>query len=138
MENLLTVVILLVIALNSKGNQLTHLMVIGCLMASVIETANIDIALYYALNLILLSFLAQQAIKLRSTSSLLYAIIMIIQMCICLALFTDWGESLNDTIQTIAIFITDKVSILTIVLAIAGSDNIISKAFNGTSNEAKN
>ena len=136
MENTAIAIILLLINQHSKGNQLTHIMIVGCLVATMIEGLNIDIAFYYALNAILLSLLAQHALKLKSTSAFLYAIMMIIQMSICVVLFTDYGESLNNTFQEFALYITDKAGIITILLAVSGSDNIISRKFTGAKNEA--
>ena len=129
MENSITAIILLLIALKSNDNQLTYLMVVGCISASVIEETINDISLYYFLIGILLSFLVQFSIKIRSTSAFIYAIIMCIQMAICLVLFTDYSEALNAILEDRAIFITASASVLTITLSITGSDNQITRLF---------
>ena len=130
MDNLLTAVILYIIALNSKSNKLTYLMILGCLAAWLIDSLDFDIALYYSLNAILFSLLSLYAVNIRSTSSVFYAILMIIQMFICLVLVPDCGEAGNSFIQGAAIYITGEALIIMMLIGVAGSENTISNSFS--------
>jgi len=134
MENLYTAIILFVIALNSKYNQLTYLMITGCLVAWLIDSANFDIALYYCLNAVLFSLLSLCAININSNSALTYAIIVLCQMFFCLTLIPSWGDAGNSFIQNTVTYVNDDVLILILLLGISGSDNVISNGFNNNRN----
>ena len=130
MDNAITAVILFIIALKSKNNQLTYLMILGCLVAWLIDWLDFDIALYYSLNAILFSLLALSAAKLKNTSALFYAIIMLWQMFFCLLLIPSWGNTGNTLIQNTVIYLTDEILILTLLLGVSGSENSISNGLN--------
>ena len=132
MDNAIAAVILFIITLKSKNNQLTYLMIVGCLVAWLIDWLNFDIALYYSLNAILFSLLALSAVKLKNTSSIFYAIIMLIQMFFCLLLIPSWGEAGNTLIQNTVIYYNDGILIITLLLGVSGSENAISNGFNNS------
>jgi hypothetical protein len=133
MDNLYTAIILFIIALKSKSNQLTILMIVGCLVAWLIDYLDFDIALYYSLNAILFALLALSAVKLKNTSALFYAIIMLWQMFFCLVLIPSWGEIGNSILQDTIIYLTDEILIITLLLGVTGSENSISNGFNNIS-----
>ena len=163
MDNLVTASILFVIASKSTNNRLTYLIITGCLVAWLIDVGpliieaarqllygelsmsdanefltdndefDFDIALYYSLNAILYSLLALSAVKLKSTSSIFYAILMLWQMFFCLVLIPSWGEAGNALTQNAAIYYNDKMLVIIILTGIAGSGNSISHAFNSYS-----
>ena len=164
MDNLITAAILFVIASKSTNNRLTYLIITGCLVAWLIDVGpliieaarqllygelsmsdanefltdndefDFDIALYYSLNAILYSLLALSAVKLKSTSALFYAILMLVLMFFCLLLTPNWGEAGNAFMQNRIIFHTQHQYILLIALGVTGSDNTISSGFNVANN----
>jgi hypothetical protein len=134
MENLLIGILLLSFAFLSGGKKLPYLMAVGCFSAAIIEELNFDIALYYSFNAILLSLLAFYAIKIKSTSSLTYAIIMIIQMLFCMMLIPDWGISLNTSIQNAAIYYNDYLLIAVVVIGVIGIDDTITNTDYSSNN----
>ena len=134
MDNLVTAAILFVIASKSTNNRLTYLIITGCLVAWLIDYLDFDIALYYSLNAILYSLLALSAVKLKSTSALFYASIMLVLMFFCLLLIPNWGEAGNTFMQDRIIFHTQHQYILLIALGVTGSDNTISSGFNVANN----
>ena len=159
MDNLITAAILFMIASKSTNNRLTYLIITGCLVAWLIDVGpliteaarqllygelsisdanefltdndefDFDIALYYSLNAILYSLLALSAVKLKSTSSIFYAILMLWQMFFCLVLIPSWGEAGNALIQNTVIYLTDEILIIMLLLGVSGSENLISNGF---------
>jgi hypothetical protein len=134
MENLLIGMLLLSFAFLSGGKKLPYLMAAGCFSAAIIEALNFDIALYYSFNAILLSLLAFYAIKIKSTSSLTYAIIMTIQMLFCIVLIPDWGYSANALIQNAAIYYNDYLLIAVVVIGVIGIDDTITNTDYSSNN----
>ena len=129
MDNLLIAVALLAIALKSTNNQLTYLMLTGCLIASLIELIEFDIALSYSLYLLLLSSLVLYSLKINTTTSRFYCILMLVQMFLCLLLIPDWNGG-NDAIQRFALYFTDEMAIYTLLIGVTGRGNRVSNYFN--------
>jgi hypothetical protein len=134
MENLLIGMLLLSFAFLSGGKKLPYLMAVGCFSAAIIEWLNFDIAVYYSLSAILLALLAHYAIKIKSTSSLTYAILMILNMLFCIMLIPDWGYSANTLIQNAAIYYNDYLLIAVVVIGVIGIDDTITNTDYSSNN----
>ena len=132
MDNLLISWLLITFALLSSKPKLTFIMSIGCSVAALIEYFDFDIVIFYSLNAILLSLLASEAIKIKSTSSLTYAILMIIQMLFCVMLIPDWGYSANILIQDAAIYYNDYLLIAVVLIGVIGTDDTITNTDNSS------
>lgn len=130
MENIIIAVVLLAIAWKSTKNDLTYLMITGCMVAWLIDWLDFDIALYYSINSTLFALLGLYAVKLKTTSSIIYAIIMLIQVFFCLLLIPDWGNAGNTIIQNLAIYLNDGILTSILLLGVTGSGNSISNGFN--------
>ena len=124
--NLIVTITMLLLCLSVKDKSLLLLIALPCVAFELIYMANMDIALYYAVNAMVCMFTAVIAVSvIKSTSAKTLAIFLSAQSLLCLALVPDWGFSINEWLQFKLSDFNDILVIILIALGVAGSDNTI-------------
>ena len=108
-----------------KCVSLLVLVAVEAIASHSLYSANIDIAVYYMLGAfmsVMISWIAAKYI--RTNSSRVYSVIILIQAFICLSLVPDWTYSINEFLQYKLDAYGDIIIQVSIVLGIVSNDRI--------------
>lgn len=123
MENLIVIIPMLYLLRSAKDKRLLFLIIGSCSLIQIVFMSNMDIALYYGVCAMISVFTALIALfKIKTTSSKVLAVFMMMQAGMCLLLILDWSFTSNELLQfKLSQFNVILVFIL-IALGIASND----------------
>jgi len=121
-ENLIVVLAMRLLMTKASDNRLIYLIAASCALFELMFHANIDIALYYAVNATISAAIAFISIKyIKTLSAKVFSVFMLMQGALCLALIPDWSYTVNELLQFNLTQYNDILILVLIALGVTSS-----------------
>lgn len=124
-ENILIIIIMAAACFNSSEKRLPITIIIACMASIALYELPVDIAVYYAVSGLLCSVVAFISFSMNLKAAKVYAVVIAIQGVICYSLINDLTYDYNEIVQIALDIYGNTTAILTVILGVLGSDNIL-------------
>ena len=128
MENIITAILLLSLTAKSNNKELLVIVATGCILSEAMYQFINDVVLYYSIMAIITASLAHRALQSSECNcNVIYALIMLSQGTLCAVLVFSFSSILNELIEAAMDSVGSYVLLISAIVAIMGTDNLISR-----------